>query len=54
MRTGSHEQALLTGRRDAEFTWFSLAASLPLASMDAERAARQIVAAVRAGGSRSS
>ena len=48
MRTGSHEQALLTGRRDAEFTWFSLAASLPLASIDAERAARQIVAAVRA------
>jgi short-subunit dehydrogenase len=48
MRTGSHEQAPFTGRRDAEFTWFSLAASLPLVSMDAERAARRIVAAVRA------
>lgn len=48
LRTGSHEQALFTGRRDAEFTWFSLGASLPLVSMDAERAARQIVAAVRA------
>ena len=48
MRTGSHEQALFTGRRDAEFTWSSLAASLPLVSMDAERAARQIVAPVRA------
>ncbi len=48
MRTGSHVQALFTGRREAEFTWFSLAASLPLVSMDAERAASQIVAAVRA------
>jgi hypothetical protein len=48
MRTGSHERALFTGRRDAEFAWFSLAASLPLVSMDAERAARQLMAAVRA------
>ena len=48
MRTGSHVQARFTGRRDQEFTWFSLGASLPLVSMDAERAARQIVAGVRA------
>ena len=48
MRTGSHLNARFTGRADQEFTWFSLGASLPLISMDAERAARQIVAAVRA------
>ena len=53
MRTCSHKQALFTGRRspgarDAEFTWFPLAASLPPVSIDAERAARQIVAAARA------
>jgi short-subunit dehydrogenase len=48
MRTGSHLNARFTGRAGSEFTWFSLGASLPLISMDAERAARQIVAAVRA------
>lgn len=47
MRTGSHVHAEFTGHRDAEFTWFSLGASLPLLSMDAERAARRIVEAVR-------
>jgi short-subunit dehydrogenase len=46
MRTGSHVNAEFAGRRDQEFTWFSLGASLPLVSMDAERAARQIVAGV--------
>jgi hypothetical protein len=48
MRTGSHLNALFAGRKDAEFTWFSLAASLPFVSMDAGRAARQIVAAAAA------
>jgi short-subunit dehydrogenase len=48
MRTGSHLRARFSGRRDEEFTWFALGASLPLISMDAERAARQIVEAVRA------
>jgi short-subunit dehydrogenase len=48
MRTGSHLNARFTGRARQEFTWFSLGASLPLISMDAERAARQIVAAIRA------
>lgn len=48
MRTGSHLNARFTGRAGQEFTWFSLGASLPLISMDAERAARQIIAAVRA------
>jgi short-subunit dehydrogenase len=46
MRTGSHVQARFAGQREKEFTWFSLGASLPLVSMDAERAARQIVAGV--------
>jgi NAD(P)-dependent dehydrogenase (short-subunit alcohol dehydrogenase family) len=49
MRTGSHLQALFKGRQEEEFTWFALGASLPLVSMDAERAAHQIVEAVREG-----
>jgi short-subunit dehydrogenase len=49
MRTGSHLQARFTGQAGKEFTWFSLGASLPLISMDAERAARQIIEAVRGG-----
>ncbi len=48
MRTGSHARARFAGRRDDEFTWFALGASLPLVSMDAERAASQIVAGVAA------
>ena len=48
MRTGSHLQARFTGQAGKEFTWFALGASLPLLSMDAERAARQIIEAVRA------
>jgi hypothetical protein len=47
MRTGSHLQARFTGQAEKEFTWFGLGASAPLVSMDAERAARQIVEAVR-------
>ena len=47
MRTGSHLQARFTGQAGKEFTWFGLGASLPLLSMDAERAARQIVGAIR-------
>ena len=46
MRTGSHVQAEFADGREQEFTWFSLSASLPLISMDAERAARQIVAGI--------
>jgi short-subunit dehydrogenase len=48
MRTGSHVRAEFAGRKNQEFTWFSLGASLPLVSMDAERAATQIVAGVAA------
>jgi NAD(P)-dependent dehydrogenase (short-subunit alcohol dehydrogenase family) len=49
MRTGSHVQALFRGQQEKEFTWFSLGASLPLLSMDAGRAARRIVSAMRTG-----
>ena len=46
MRTGSHVNAEFAGERAKEYTWFGLGASLPVLSMDAERAARQIVAGV--------
>ncbi len=49
MRTGSHENALFTGDRAAEFAWFGPAASLPLLTMDARRAARTMVDGVLAG-----
>ncbi|HMQ53252.1 MAG TPA: SDR family NAD(P)-dependent oxidoreductase [Anaerolineae bacterium] len=47
MRTGSHLNAFFNGQQANEFTWFSLGASLPLLSMNAERAAKQIVAATK-------
>lgn len=49
MRTGSHVAALFRGQREKEFSWFALGASLPLLSMDADRAARRIVSAMIAG-----
>lgn len=49
MRTGSHEGAKFTGDHGAEFAWFGTAASLPLLSMDAERAARHMVDGVLEG-----
>lgn len=49
MRTGSHLRAYFKGQRRKEFAWFALAASLPVLSMDAERAARRIVDAGTAG-----
>jgi short-subunit dehydrogenase len=49
MRTGSHINASFKGRNRSEFAWFSLSAGLPLLSIDARRAARQIVAACRKG-----
>ncbi|MFJ6382486.1 SDR family NAD(P)-dependent oxidoreductase [Kitasatospora sp. NPDC092039] len=45
MRTGSHTAARFHGRPGAEYGWFAAAASAPLLSMDAERAARAIVRA---------
>ncbi|UGQ15151.1 SDR family NAD(P)-dependent oxidoreductase [Yinghuangia sp. ASG 101] len=43
MRTGSHRSARFGGRFEREYAWFSAAASMPLLSMNAERAARTIV-----------
>jgi NAD(P)-dependent dehydrogenase (short-subunit alcohol dehydrogenase family) len=47
MRTGSFNAALFKGNQAAESRWFSLGASLPGFSMNAHRAARQIVSAVK-------
>lgn len=47
MRTGSHLNAYFKGEQAKEFGWFSLGASLPFISMDAEVAAAQIVHATR-------
>jgi len=49
MRTGSPVNAQFKGRHRDEFTWFVLGDSLPLASIDARRAARQIIKACRYG-----
>jgi short-subunit dehydrogenase len=49
MRTGSHLHALFKGQQEAEYSAFAPVASLPLVSMDAERAAEQIVEAIRRG-----
>lgn len=45
MRTGSPRNALFAGEQRAERRWFTVAASLPVLSMDAERAARLLVRA---------
>lgn len=47
MRTGSHLNAFFKGEHRREFALFSLGDALPLFSMNAERAARQIVEACR-------
>ena len=49
MRTGSQGRARFTGHRAGEYAWFATAASLPILSIDADRAARRIVDAVLAG-----
>lgn len=49
MRTGSHLRATFTGDHAAEYSWFAAGASLPLVSMDAERAAAKIVEGVLRG-----
>lgn len=49
MRTGSHLNAEFTGDPAAEYAWFAPGASLPLISMDAERAAARIVRGVLRG-----
>ncbi|HEY7520796.1 MAG TPA: SDR family oxidoreductase [Methylomirabilota bacterium] len=47
MRTGSYLHAEFEGKPPAEFTWFALGSTLPGISMDAERAARRVVRAVK-------
>jgi NAD(P)-dependent dehydrogenase (short-subunit alcohol dehydrogenase family) len=49
MRTGSFINAAFKGQHEKEFAWFSVSDSLPLFSIDARRAARQIVDACRHG-----
>jgi len=47
MRTGSPFNAWFKGRHRDEFAWFAISDSLPIASVDARRAALQIVDACR-------
>ena len=49
MRTGSHGRAQFFGDAEKQYAWFGPAASLPLLSMDAERAARLMVDGVLRG-----
>jgi short-subunit dehydrogenase len=49
MRTGSHINALFKGQNEKEFALFSLMNGLPLTSVSAENAARQIVDATVKG-----
>jgi short-subunit dehydrogenase len=49
MRTGSARQAMFKGQHRAEYALFSVSAGLPLLSIKAERAARQIVRACKDG-----
>ena len=49
MRTGSQVNATFKGDHGAEFTWFSLSTALPLAAVNADRAAGKIVEACRRG-----
>lgn len=49
MRTGSPVNAMFKGQRPQEYAWFAISDSLPLTSIDARRAARQIIDACRYG-----
>ena len=49
MRTGSPPNAFFKGRHKAEYTLFKLSDSIPLTAMNADRAARRIVAACQRG-----
>jgi short-subunit dehydrogenase len=49
MRTGSPINATMKGQHELEFAWFAIGDSLPFLSMDATRAARQIIEACRRG-----
>jgi len=47
LRTGSHKKALFGGDTEAEYRWFALGATVPGISMEVERAACQIVSALK-------
>lgn len=49
MRTGSPRNAVFKGQNEAEYAWFAISDSLPVTSMNAERAARQIISACKHG-----
>lgn len=49
MRTGSPRNAIFKGQHRKEYAWFSIGDSLPLASMNAEKAAQQILTACQGG-----
>jgi short-subunit dehydrogenase len=49
MRTGSPRNAGFKGSHRREFAWFALLDSLPLLSIDSERAARRVVLALERG-----
>jgi NAD(P)-dependent dehydrogenase (short-subunit alcohol dehydrogenase family) len=49
MRTGSPRNATFKGEHRAEYAWFSVSDALPGLSVAAERAARAVIAACRAG-----
>jgi hypothetical protein len=49
MRTGSPRNAVFKGQHRAEYAWFSISDALPVTSMQAERAARQIISACQRG-----
>ncbi|MGE5053165.1 MAG: SDR family NAD(P)-dependent oxidoreductase [Acidobacteriota bacterium] len=51
MRTGSPRNALFKGNNEAEYAWFSISDGLPGLSMNANRAARQVVDACARGDS---
>ena len=49
MRTGSPRNATFKGQHHAEYAWFAISDALPVTSMKAERAARQIITACKRG-----
>jgi short-subunit dehydrogenase len=49
MRTGSPRKAYFKGQHRAEYAWFTIGDSLPVSSISAEKAARQIIRACKNG-----
>jgi NAD(P)-dependent dehydrogenase (short-subunit alcohol dehydrogenase family) len=49
MRTGSPRHGMFKGHHRAEYAWFSISGALPLVSINADRAARQILSACKYG-----